>query len=313
MADRLPDGRRSAAGTLVIARPETNWQKAPAPILRPDGRIARISLARWTRSELTEPLEVSADHVDDSHFVTYSLRRADVDFSIARTAVTRGIVQPNRILLQGPTWQKRQSLYRDSFDFFRVYFPQSVLAECLEASRLPAPSSEIVLFDARFVEDPIMDSLIRSLVEVDADGGPLGPAFVDGVGLALASRLILCHASGSLPPSGRLPAPMVQWRLRRAIDYIEAHLSEPIYLAEVSATAGLSSSHFSAQFRAALGVAPYAYILRRRVTRAQDMLRWHEFSVEDVATALGFSSAAHFVTAFRKVTGMTPGRWREIL
>lgn len=276
----------------------------------PGGRVARIGLARWSGSSTGQPLEMSSDHVDDSHFITYSLRQADVHFSIGSQRITTGTVLPQRVLLQGPTSQRRQSIYRGSFDFFRVYFSQELLAECFEAVHDRYPSSEIVLFDPHFVEDRILENLTRSLISVDEDGGPLGPTFVDGVGLALVARLIGHHSGRGNLHSEKRPAPLPKWRLNRAIAYIEARLTEPIYLAELSSAAGLSRMHFAAQFRAAMGCTPHTYILRRRIAGAQQLLLDRAMSIAEVSLVMGFQNQAHFTTVFKRIVGDTPGRWR---
>jgi hypothetical protein len=60
---------------------------------------------------------------------------------------------------------------------------------------------------------------------------------------------------------------LARWRLKRAIDYFEAQIGKPVSLAAASSSAGLSPMHFAAQFRAATGLRPHEYLLRRRVAR----------------------------------------------
>lgn len=257
-------------------------------------------------------MEISADHIDDAHFITYSLRQTNVQFSIGGQIVTNGVVHSDRVLLQGPTWQYRRSVYSEAFDFFRIYFPQSLLSECLESYLGHVSKSDIVLFGAAFTEDRALADLTRTLVNMEPDGGLLGPAFVDGIGLALAARLIRLYLpSDKLAPSGETATALVKWRLRRTLDYIDGRLGRPIYLAELSEVAGLSRVHFAAQFRAAMGCPPYAYILKRRIAKAQQLLLDRTMSLADVGLVVGFSSQAHFTGAFRKVTGTTPARWRN--
>ncbi|MDE1996994.1 MAG: helix-turn-helix transcriptional regulator, partial [Rhizobiaceae bacterium] len=94
-------------------------------------------------------------------------------------------------------------------------------------------------------------------------------------------------------------------------DYVEAHLKKPIYLAELANAAGLSRMHFAAQFRAATGLTPHAYILKRRVEDSQRMLLRGDRSIVDVSLEMGFSSQAHFSSAFKKIVGISPGQWRD--
>src|SRR5215470_15170118 len=141
---------RTVASRLVSR--ETRWQTPPPKPVKPTERVARIGLARWGREVAGAPFEMSTDEASDAHFITYSLKQADVRFSIGRRAVTNGIVKTGRVLLQGPTSARRQSIYHQSFDFFRVYFSRDVLDECFETIFGRRPASTMVLFDAHFVE-----------------------------------------------------------------------------------------------------------------------------------------------------------------
>ncbi|MGA9919203.1 MAG: AraC family transcriptional regulator, partial [Paraburkholderia sp.] len=100
------------------------------------------------------------------------------------------------------------------------------------------------------------------------------------------------------------------WRLRRALDFIEANLAQPIGLADVAASTGLTRMHFAAQFRSTTGYSPHAYLLRRRIEHAQMLLRSSTFSVLDVALSCGFGSHAHFTTVFGRMVGESPNSWR---
>jgi AraC-like DNA-binding protein len=106
---------------------------------------------------------------------------------------------------------------------------------------------------------------------------------------------------GGLPPGA----------MRRVHDHVDAHLSESIDLAELSAIAGLSIFHFARQFKLSTGVAPHHYLVRRRIERARDMLVGTELSLSDVAFATGFSDQSHLTRHFRQIVGMTPGQFRR--
>jgi AraC family transcriptional regulator len=234
-----------AVASQLVSR-ETKWQTPPP---------ARVGLARWGQEVTGAPFEMSADEASDAHFITYSLKQADVRFSIGHRAVTNGVVKTGRVLLQGPTSVRRQSIYHESFDFFRVYFSQEMLNECFETIFGKWPASTLALFDAHFVEDRILDNLTQVLASVDENGGFLGPCFVDSVGLALTSHLLRLYSFRTLRINPRV-SPLPTWKLRRVRDFIEESLFHPIYLSELSEIAGLSRMHFAAQFRAATGQTP---------------------------------------------------------
>jgi AraC-like DNA-binding protein len=102
-----------------------------------------------------------------------------------------------------------------------------------------------------------------------------------------------------------------KWRLKRAVEFIDAHLADSIGLEDVAQAAGLTRMHFAAQFRAATGLRPHEYLLRRRIECAQQVLADEEYSLLDAAQLAGFRSQAHFTTVFKRVVGATPKRWRD--
>jgi AraC-like DNA-binding protein len=104
---------------------------------------------------------------------------------------------------------------------------------------------------------------------------------------------------------------LAPWRLRRATDYIDAHLGEKMSLADVASASGLSRMHFAALFRASTGLRPLKYVQRRRIEHAQETLANSDMPVVDIALSVGFQSQAHFSTVFKRLVGESPVRWRQ--
>ena len=101
------------------------------------------------------------------------------------------------------------------------------------------------------------------------------------------------------------------WRIRRSIEEIEARLHEDLGLIELAAAVGLSPSHYAMLFRAATGMPPHAWLVKRRIGRACELLMNPRISITDIAFTLGFPSSQHFATTFRKHIGATPSEWRR--
>jgi AraC-like DNA-binding protein len=83
-------------------------------------------------------------------------------------------------------------------------------------------------------------------------------------------------------------------------------------LLDLAAIAGLSRMHFASQFRAATGLRPHEFLLRRRISRAEELLRDTSTSIVEIALTVGFQTQAHFSAAFKRFVGCTPHRWRTI-
>jgi AraC family transcriptional regulator len=103
-----------------------------------------------------------------------------------------------------------------------------------------------------------------------------------------------------------------KWRLKRVVEYVENHLSEKIALSDLAAVAGLSRMHFASQFRTATGLRPHEFLLRRRIQRAEELLRNTTMPIVEIPLRVGFQTQAHLTTVFKRFAGCTPGRWRAI-
>lgn len=156
--------------------------------------------------------------------------------------------------------------------------------------------------------DPLVAQIARSLA-LEVEGGPADRLLADALSMALAARVARRFPSWRPPPKARAPG-LSRERLRRVLDHVEAHLGAELTLAELAATACLSTFHFSRCFKRAVGVGVQRYVARRRVERARAMLRRTEEPLADIAQRLGFADQSHFTKVFRRETGDTPARFR---
>lgn len=140
---------------------------------------------------------------------------------------------------------------------------------------------------------------------------PLDFLFADGLRTALAAHLVSHYATDQWKTPGRLPS-LEANRLRRVLEYMEAHLGEVISLRDLASQACLSPYHFSPLFYEATGLPPHRYVVTRRIQAAQAQLASGKSSLAEVALDSGFGSQANFSRTFRKVTGLTPGQYRTL-
>jgi AraC-like DNA-binding protein len=98
--------------------------------------------------------------------------------------------------------------------------------------------------------------------------------------------------------------------LLRARDLADARYAEPLTVGDLAQAAGLSSAHFSRQFRRAFGESPHQYLLTRRLERAAALLRTTDRSVAEVCLAVGLQSVGSFTTSFGRMFGMAPAAYR---
>lgn len=99
--------------------------------------------------------------------------------------------------------------------------------------------------------------------------------------------------------------------LRRARDHIDRHYSAPLDLDGLADVARISKSHFARSFESAYGETPIRYLTRRRIERAQDLLRTANLTVTEVCVAVGFASLGSFSSRFMELVGESPTAYRD--
>src|SRR4051794_13670050 len=99
--------------------------------------------------------------------------------------------------------------------------------------------------------------------------------------------------------------------LLRAKDLADSRYFEPLTVADLARAAGLSTAHFSREFRRAFGESPHSYLLTRRLERAAALFRNTDRPVTEICFAVGWSSVGSFTASFRRIYGTTPSAYRS--
>ncbi|MBL7261208.1 helix-turn-helix domain-containing protein [Paractinoplanes lichenicola] len=99
--------------------------------------------------------------------------------------------------------------------------------------------------------------------------------------------------------------------LRRVRDHIDRHSAEPLTLTGLAALSGMSRFHLVRAFQAAYGETPMRYLSRRRIARAQELLRYANLTVTEVCMAVGFASLGSFSSRFRALVGESPRAYQR--
>jgi len=98
----------------------------------------------------------------------------------------------------------------------------------------------------------------------------------------------------------------------RAVEYINAHLGEPINIATVADETGVSRATLDRQFQEETGSTPHDYLVAQRISRAQEMLLARPVaSLNKISRACGFTNRRRLNLVFKQVTGKLPAQWRR--
>ncbi|EIF33549.1 DNA-binding domain-containing protein, AraC-type [Burkholderia sp. Ch1-1] len=304
-ADVIPDVIQQTRRINPIGM-EPQWR---APHEEPAGGRQRspILVSRWTRTDIRS-LEVSNPGSAAHHCIAMNLKCTSLSFAHAGRMLVHGRVTAGAVQITAPE-VPCSAVFESPGDVLHLFVAQPVLGECFEDMFGRPHAGDIRIDDPRLAHDPALERLGQALAVSQSDDAALGKVFTDSVSLAIVSRVIARHFTAGQRQSREANA-LPSWRLTRAIEYVDAHLSEPIGLEDIANSTGLTRMHFASQFRRATGMRPHEYLLRRRIEHAQHLLLTSKHNVLDVALSCGFLTQAHFTTVFKRLVGETPHCWR---
>jgi AraC-like DNA-binding protein len=186
------------------------------------------------------------------------------------------------------------------FRYRILYVEPCLIRDALGEARCPLPFVRDVVSDNR----RLVAAIRPALDDLDL---PLAELHRDQIILDLADALAAADPSVT---RRRLSAR--HWcAVGKARDLLEADLERGVTSAELEAVTGLTRYSVARHFRACLGTSPYRYLIMRRLDRVRSLIR-HGAPLVDAALATGFADQSHMTRHFKRVYGLSPGRWAAI-
>ncbi|MCP5557024.1 MAG: AraC family transcriptional regulator [Verrucomicrobiaceae bacterium] len=133
-----------------------------------------------------------------------------------------------------------------------------------------------------------------------SDAAGINAAIAEIIGIAFESRL---SEPGAIQPE--LPTAVV-----RALEKMRLYFHQSMRVTELADLSGMSESHFSRQFKAAMGTSPIDWLRRERINQAKRRLIESSDPVKEVARQVGYSDQFFFSKDFKKMVGHTPSEFR---
>lgn len=135
-----------------------------------------------------------------------------------------------------------------------------------------------------------------------------GPAVANSV----ARRLVVPpHRDGGQAQFIEQPVREEESRLAFVLDWARGRLHQDIGIDELAEEAAMSRRTFDRQFRQTTGVSPKQWLINERVVLSKELLETTRFSVEEIATRVGFGTAMTLRHHFRSQVGISPTLYRQ--
>ena len=300
------DDRGQRTGSYDSAVIGDRFQLARAPtVLTRTASVAPIGFTRL-KSERVEYLRAKDVPTEAAYSFHVALQPAEVDLWIDGKHVLGASARPGATFLFDLRGNPVSELH-SSFDILRFYISQASLDELSfdrGARRFAGFKSCLG------THDRVMHGLATAVVDHIEHAGDRGALFVDHIALAFHAHVTDVYGNSAArahPASGGLSP----WQLRRALDFMAAHLGDDPTIGQLAQECGLSSGYFARAFRRTMGAAPHQWLMRKRIERAQDLLLSGGMDLADVALACGFVDQSHFTRVFARHMGSPPGQWRR--
>ena len=96
------------------------------------------------------------------------------------------------------------------------------------------------------------------------------------------------------------------------IKYINANFDKDLYLEKIASEFGTTPKYFSNYFKKEFTIGFSEYLTNLRISYAKKLLAETDKSLSDISVMSGYVNQATFAAAFKKVTGLPPGKYREV-
>jgi len=186
---------------------------------------------------------------------------------------------------------------------------------CIHFHPTIAPTSSIVRIPLHLPARPELVLVLERMQQITdwhrRTGGGQDGRIVRAAAATLLQTILLYLASERGRPSRSTGASKSAAALRHVVEWIDRNLEKPVIVSELSRKANLSQNYLSRLFHQHYGVTLQHYLLLRRIELARHLLLTSNDRIKLVGARVGMPDPQHFNKQFRRMTGMSPGRFRE--
>lgn len=94
-------------------------------------------------------------------------------------------------------------------------------------------------------------------------------------------------------------------------EYMDNHFSEKLHLDELAERFFINKYYLTHTFKEQFGITINQYLLQKRITQGKHLLRFSQYTIEQIALLCGVDDANYFTRIFKKMEGITPGEYRK--
>jgi len=193
----------------------------------------------------------------------------------------------------------------------QTFISLSQKPEQLLDNHFQSTTGKIEFHNRLYHRDATTQLLIREIKNNNAEGSIwLEEKLYNLIANLLNREKDLAKIQSRLPALKSSTREEILKRMLIVSDYIQAHLNEDLSLDELANVGCISKFHFLRLFKIAFERTPYQFINEERVRKGRRMIEHTRFSINEIATSVGFSNPSSFSRMFFNQTGVYPTQLR---
>lgn len=288
---------------LQGAQAQTSHDQSPVMFARRESWDGiKLAHYRFRSGEIPE-------HSSPEHLIALSLRGpCNGEIRTASGFHTRASNRGNICVV--PAGQSYSARLEGESEHLAMFLDPSLVLRAASESRM-TPASRVEVIESCTANDPVINGVgMALLAELESErlGGRL---YAESLANVLAVHL-LRHYTTSRQQDRRLVGGMSGRKLQLVLSFIDANYDRDVSLTELASVAGMSTFHFSREFKKTTGKTPHQYLMKFRIERAKLLLAQSEMPLIEVGLRSGFSHQSHFTRLFHRLTGTTPQAYRVL-
>jgi AraC family transcriptional regulator len=198
-------------------------------------------------------------------------------------------------------------LLPNPFDALLLYVTQATLDEVAHVHQAPRVKQ---LVWPHGVVDPVVYHLGQTLLSSLEQPHHTPNIFLDYVLQALNCHFFYSYG-GTANSTPQVRGGLSPWQMRRATELLDAHREGNIALQQVAEACDLSLGHFARAFKNTFRMPPHTWLIERRIEKAKEFMMTTRLSLADIAVRSGFADQSALNRSFKRIQGISPGRWRR--
>jgi AraC family transcriptional regulator len=159
-------------------------------------------------------------------------------------------------------------------------------------------------------QDPLLTQILLALQKELEQPNPAGNLYAQTAAQMLTVHLLRHYTREAPQEIEEASLVLTRHQMKRVVEFMQAHLDQDLSLDVLAQQIGFSPYHFARLFRQAVGESPHQFLLRRRIERAQRLLKKTDAPLALIAIECGFASQSHLTQVFKRYLGLTPRAYR---